>query len=101
MRGADADVLTGNEGFNIYWGGDGADVFRIGRGVDLVEDFNLAEGDTIEMVEPIAAICASVSAHVVDYSGTLVNGQTISGTIVCETENQARDFYFNWMPQAS
>ena len=52
-------------------------------------------------MEPIAAICASVSAHVVDDSGTLVNGQTISGSIVCETENQTRDFYFNWMPQAS
>ena len=47
--GAGADVIFGDLGHNTLTGGGGADTFVAGAGVDTVTDFNLAQGDRIEV----------------------------------------------------
>ena len=43
------DYLDGSKGIDVLNGGDGADVFQISQGVDLVEDFNIKQGDRIAL----------------------------------------------------
>ncbi|WP_283094293.1 hypothetical protein [Sediminicoccus sp. KRV36] len=59
LRGdAGADVLRGGEGLDLIDGGTGddvleggaeADVFRLSAGTDFISDFNLAEGDRLDV----------------------------------------------------
>jgi Ca2+-binding RTX toxin-like protein len=44
--GAGNDRLVGDGGKNIMIGGLGADIFFMGRGKELIQDFNADEGDT-------------------------------------------------------
>ena len=94
--GADKDILVGNEGFNIYWGGADADVFKIGRGNDLVEDYDRRQGDRIEFHMPVDFTSISVNHHVVNYDGKLPNGQLINGSIVCADTSQANSLASSW-----
>ena len=41
------DYLDGSKGIDTLIGGKGADVFQISKGIDLVEDFNIKQGDRI------------------------------------------------------
>tara|TARA_R110002126_G_scaffold291807_1_gene459707 strand:+ start:153307 stop:156987 length:3681 start_codon:yes stop_codon:yes gene_type:complete len=45
------DVLTGGSGVDTYWGGSGADryVLDVSGSIDRLRDFNLAEGDTLDV----------------------------------------------------
>ena len=43
------DYLDGSKGVDILIGGTGADVFQISKGVDLVEDFSIKQGDRIAL----------------------------------------------------
>ena len=41
----------GSKGIDILIGGKGADVFQISKGVDLVEDFSIKQGDRIALAK--------------------------------------------------
>ena len=43
------DYLDGSKGTDILIGGGNADVFQISRGVDVVRDFNIKQGDRIAL----------------------------------------------------
>ena len=43
------DYIDGGLGNDYVVGGSGADTFVIGQGVDTVADFNVAEGDVLDM----------------------------------------------------
>ena len=43
------DYLDGSQGVEVLFGGKVADVFQISKGVDLVEDFNIRQGDRIAL----------------------------------------------------
>ena len=43
------DYLDGSKGIDILNGGKGADVFQISKGFDLVDDFNIKQGDRIAL----------------------------------------------------
>ena len=48
--GSADDVLIGGDGNNRFSGGLGADTFGVGfDGVDIIEDFNEAEGDIVRL----------------------------------------------------
>lgn len=44
------DILNGNLDDDILIGGAGADQFRLSKGNDVIEDFNLAAGDVVAIV---------------------------------------------------
>ncbi|MCR9175277.1 MAG: hypothetical protein NXI19_04665 [Alphaproteobacteria bacterium] len=51
--GAGSDTIFGNRGDDHMWGGSGADIFGTsGDGNDVVHDFNVAEGDRIDVLNP-------------------------------------------------
>lgn len=47
--GGGDDVLEGGAGRDFLTGGTGGDTFAIGDGVDVIRDFNAAEGDRIDV----------------------------------------------------
>ena len=50
LGGAANDTLIGGNGDNIFTGGAGADTFVLGfDGIDVINDFNAAEGDIVEI----------------------------------------------------
>jgi Ca2+-binding RTX toxin-like protein len=51
---SDDDILNGGAGNDLLKGGTGADRFQftsVADGIDIIEDFNLAEGDKIEIIQ--------------------------------------------------
>ena len=44
-----ADLLIGGGGNDILIGGVGTDIFRLGGGLSLIENFNAAEGDMLQI----------------------------------------------------
>jgi phospholipase/lecithinase/hemolysin len=49
LGGAGGDWISGDLGHNTLTGGGGADIFHGGRGVDTVTDFNLGQGDRVQL----------------------------------------------------
>jgi Ca2+-binding RTX toxin-like protein len=49
VGGSGADTLSGDLGHNTLTGGGGADVFHAHAGQDVVTDFNLAQGDRVQI----------------------------------------------------
>ena len=43
------DYLNGSKGNDILNGGQAADVFQISKGLDIIEDFNITQGDRIAL----------------------------------------------------
>ena len=71
--GAGADWLSGDLGDDTVSGGGGADTFHAGPGLDVIGDFNLAEGDRL-LLDPGVTFTLSQSG-----ADTLINftdGQT-------------------------
>ena len=50
LGGAGDDILLGGNGNNVYTGGAGADIFVVSfDGIDVINDFNRAEGDILQI----------------------------------------------------
>ena len=49
IGGSGRDWLNGQRGNDILIGGSGADVFRLSAGRDVIKDFNLLQGDRLEI----------------------------------------------------
>ncbi|MDD5343648.1 MAG: VCBS domain-containing protein, partial [Smithella sp.] len=49
IGGAGNDILTGEAGDDLMTGGAGADIFKTGVGNDHIMDFNLADGDKVDI----------------------------------------------------
>ncbi|MGD1917886.1 MAG: calcium-binding protein, partial [Pleurocapsa sp.] len=49
IGGMSDDLLAGGNGDDILTGGDGADIFVVGSGVDTITDFDVTEGDIIQI----------------------------------------------------
>lgn len=63
------DTLAGGPGADTLIGGEGADLFVIdapGNGVDRVEDFDLAEGDVLDLGAALAAAGFDPDLHALD-----------------------------------
>ena len=71
------DYLIGGIENDSLLGGKGADVFSISKGIDVVEDFNLKDGDRI-------ALGANVKFDLVDYQAA----EQVSGTLVVVESDQ-------------
>jgi Ca2+-binding RTX toxin-like protein len=72
LGGAGDDFLSGDVGADTLTGGAGADTFHIsvGSGVDLVTDFNPAEGDRVLLEPGTSYTVSQVGADVhVDLAG--------------------------------
>lgn len=64
--GAGDDLIFGDLGVNTITGGAGADIFRNGAGVarDLITDFNLAEGDRVQIDAHLTYAASQVGGDV-------------------------------------
>lgn len=65
--GGAGDVLVGSSGDNTMSGGPGADIFHSfsGAGMDVVTDFNAAEGDRVQLDPGTAYTVSQQGANVV------------------------------------
>jgi Ca2+-binding RTX toxin-like protein len=73
VRGGDGDdYVSGDKGNDTMTGGAGGDVFHgnVGIGVDLITDFNRAEGDIVRLDAGTAYTLAQVGANVVVSMGS-------------------------------
>ena len=77
LGGDGNDYLIGGIENDSLLGGEGADVFSISKGIDVVEDFNLKDGDRI-------ALGANVKFDLVDYQPA----EQVSGTLVVVGSDQ-------------
>lgn len=59
------DFLDGGAGDDQLYGGSGADTFYFGRnyGVDLIQDFNVAEGDKLMFSKALVSSFEDLKAH--------------------------------------
>lgn len=69
--GSGDDYLVGGNKKDILIGGKGSDVFTVSKGRDIVEDFNLAEGDRV-------ALKGNAQFDLVDYQAP----SQVSGTMI-------------------
>ena len=54
ISGTANDILIGGNGDNNFTGGEGADIFVVGfDGIDVINDFNRAEGDTLQILASV------------------------------------------------
>ena len=78
--GAGDDFLTGGTGDDSLTGGDGADtfIFEAGFGIDVIADFNAAEGDLIDLTAFGDAITFAdlTITQMVDYTSVTIAGVT-------------------------
>jgi Ca2+-binding RTX toxin-like protein len=85
IGGAGGDWLSGDLGHNTLTGGAGADTFHAGAGTDLVTDFNLGQGDRVQLDAGVTFTASQVGGDtVIDLSSggqmTLAGVQTASLT---------------------
>ena len=43
------DYLNGGKNDDILWGGDGADLFSLSKGLDIIKDFRITDGDKLTL----------------------------------------------------
>ena len=43
------DYLNGGKNDDILWGGDGADLFGLSKGLDIIKDFRITDGDKLTL----------------------------------------------------
>ncbi|OQX36979.1 MAG: hypothetical protein B0D91_07865, partial [Oceanospirillales bacterium LUC14_002_19_P2] len=96
QAGAGNDIIIGGDGDDLLTGGTGADVFRFKSGdegttaapaFDVIEDFNRAEGDVLDLSDMLVGESAATIDAFLDLSTVVDNGVTSTQIAVKDSAN--------------
>ena len=96
LRGGEGnDILFGGKGTDTLTGGSGSDVFQftLSSGNDTITDFNISEGDKLEMWY---SSFSPINVNLVD-NNTVITWQSVSITIENFQDHDQIFNYVEWM----